>query len=167
MKAGRKIPLFAVLILGAMAAPLQATHLGLVTVKQAVYLHGSDSDARIEVVDVPFVTSHADPEWRFGAIGRPFVPPTDGSWKSPGDVNLASLYRIKISGLQTENGNVEVVIDLSEAVVPEGYPFTIDQVLEAVTTCVRLMYPARPVDEGVMTLKVVRPPGDQVKPKDP
>ncbi len=37
-----------------------------------------------------------------------------------------------------------VTIDASKAKVPEGYPFTIAQVIDAVETCAKLMYPASP-----------------------
>ena len=112
----------------------------------------------IRIVDVPFATMWADPEWRFSAISRPFVPATDGSWREPHDVNLASLYGITVSGTYKKNSrDIEVVIDASKAVVPPGYPFTIEQVVDAVTTCVKLMYPAKPEEEGKLLINVISP----------
>ncbi len=136
--------------------PLQGSQLGLRSVKQPLYLHGSDESPGISITDVPFVTHYADPEWRFPAICQPFVPPTDGSWKTPHDVNLASLYGITVSGTY-ENGSPDfaVTIDASKAKVPEGYPFTIAQVIDSVETCVKLMYPARPEQEGKLEIKTI------------
>ncbi|MEZ0386188.1 MAG: hypothetical protein ACAI34_03910 [Verrucomicrobium sp.] len=151
----KSLLLVILLSFGLLVSPASSTTLGLASVKQAVYLHGSDSDPVIDIVDVPFVTSYSDPEWRFNAICQPFIPAADKSWKEPQDINLASLYKITVSGTYAEGADVEVVIDASKAVVPEGYPFTLDQVLDAVSTCVKLMYPARPADEGKFTIKVV------------
>lgn len=131
--------------------------LRLDTVTQPLYLHGSDSDPRITFQAVPFVTFHAAPEWSFAAIAKPFVPPTDGTWKRE-DVNLASLYRITVSGGFKDNQmDVVVKIDASKAVVPEGYPFSVEQVIDAVVTCVKMTFPARPVDEGTFEIEITRP----------
>lgn len=149
----KSLILFALLV-----APASATVMGLTSVKQPVFLLESDEEMRIRIIDVPFVTAWADPEWRFSAIGKPFIPATDDSWREPGDVNLTSLCRIKVSGTYKQDSeDVEVIIDASKAAVPDGYPFTLDQVLDAVTTCVKLMYPPRPEDEGKLEIKVVPP----------
>ena len=141
-----------------LALPASATLLGITSVKQATYLHGGDSDSIIRIIDVPFVTSYSDPEWRFSAICKPFVPATDGSWQQPRDVNLASLYGITVSGGQKpSSSDVEVVVDASKAKVPEGYPFTIAQVTDAVVTCVKLMYPTQPEKEGKFIIRVCEP----------
>lgn len=144
------------LLLIALVLETSASQLGLATVKQATYLHGSDTDPVIRIIDVPFVTRYADPEWRFTAICKPFIPPTDGSWHKPQDVNLASLYGIKVEGVSVANSqDVNVTIDVTQAKVPEGYPFTLAQVIDSVTTCVKLMYPPKPEDEGKLTIKVL------------
>ena len=40
-----------------------------------------------------------------------------------------------------DNGkDVLVTIDASKAAQPEGYPFSIEQVIDAVATCVKIMY---------------------------
>ncbi len=142
-------------------APLASgSSLSLVTIVQPVYLHGSESDSRITFQAVPFVTFHSAPEWSFTAISTPFIPPTDGTWK-PHDVNLASLYKITVSGgykdNQEEQKDILVTIDASKAVVPEGHPFTVEQVIDAVVTCVKMAYPARPVDEGTFEIEILRP----------
>lgn len=139
--------------------------LRLDSVSLPLYLHGSESDPRITIESVPFTTFHADPEWRFSAIAKPFVPQTDGSWR-PHDVNLTSLYGLTVGGKYKDNGkDILVTIDASNAAPPEGYPFTVDQVIDAVVTCVKLMYPSRPPEEGTLQIFVTRPEKKQQKPK--
>jgi hypothetical protein len=138
--------------------PLHASLLSLRSVKQPLYLHGSDEDLTIRITDVPIVSFYADPEWRFSAISKPFVPATDGGVKTPGDVNLVSLYGVKVTGTFAKNNlDMEVVIDASAAKVPEGYPFTIAQVTDAAATCVKLMYPSRPEIEGKLLITITPP----------
>lgn len=138
------------------AGPIFASHLGLGTVKQPTYLLGTEADSVIRIIDVPFVTAHADPEWRFTAICQPFVPAADISWKEPHDVNLTSLYGIKVMGT-FKNGtrDMDVIIDATKAKVPQHYPFTITQVVDAVATCVKLMYPAKPEEEGKLEIRII------------
>jgi len=148
----------ALALLATMVTSVSASLLGLTSVKQPLYLIGTDSDPVIRIADVPFVTRWSDPEWRFTAICRPFVPATDGSWKEPQDVNLASLYGITVVGTSRKDSvDIEVVIDASRAAVPPRCPFTIEQVVDAVTTCVKLMYPAKPKEEGKLEIKVISP----------
>ncbi|MGJ8644891.1 MAG: hypothetical protein ACSHX9_15905 [Luteolibacter sp.] len=138
--------------------PLHASILSLRSVKQPLYLHGGDEDPEIRITDVPIVFHYADPEWRFPAISQPFIPAADGSWKTPHDVNLASLYLIKVEGGYKKNSRDFIVtIDASSAEVPNGYPFTIAQVIDSVETCVKLMYPARPEDEGKLEIEIISP----------
>ena len=60
-------------ILFVVVAPLLfGSLLGLTTVTQPLYLHGSESEPRISLEPVPYVTSESDPEWRFSAICVPF-----------------------------------------------------------------------------------------------
>jgi hypothetical protein len=144
------------LLLG-FASVVSASQLRIDSVVQPLYLHGSESDSRISFQQVPFVTFHAAPEWAFAAISKAFVPPTDGTWK-PHDINLCSRYGIVVSGgFKENNTDVLVTIDATKAVVPEGYPFTIEQVIDAVTTCVKTTYPPRPADEGTLEITVKRP----------
>jgi len=43
-----------------------------------------------------------------------FIPATDGRWKNAGDINLVSLYKIKVMGTYgKDNNNIEVSIDAS------------------------------------------------------
>ncbi|GEP41287.1 hypothetical protein [Brevifollis gellanilyticus] len=137
-----------------------ASQLGLMTVKQPLYMHGSDSDPEIEITDVPVASSGSYPESFFAAIHTPFTPPTDGSWKEPENVNMTSLYGIRVSAELDSAGDVElwkITVDASKAKQPEGYPFTVAQVLDATVTCVKIMCPYKPEDERKVTIKVVQP----------
>ncbi len=134
-----------------------ATQLRIESVTQPLYLHGSDADRRVYFQTVPFVTFSSDPEWRFSAISAPFIPPSAGTWH-PQDVNLTSLYRITVSGTyKTEGNDILVKVDASKAVRPENYPFTLEQVIEAVVTCVKIMYPTRPPGEGNLEIVIIQP----------
>ena len=149
-------PLFFALLL-CLAPVASGSQLRLDSISLPLYLHGSESDPQISIVPVPFVTFHADPEWNFSALSKPFVPPTDGTWK-PHDVNLASVYGIAVSGSYKDNNmDMVVTINASKAAAPEGYPFSVEQVIDAVVTCVKLAYPPRPADEGVLEIVITRP----------
>jgi hypothetical protein len=92
----------------------------------------------------------------FLAISVPFIPPTGGSWRAH-DVNLASIYHIVVDGTYADNDkDVLVTIDASKAAQPEGYPFSVEQVIDAVATCVKIMYPERALDEGALKISVRR-----------
>lgn len=145
-------------LLALLILPLHASQLSLRSVKQPLYLHGGDESPGIRITDVPFVSYYADPEWRFNAICQPFVPARDSGWEKPTDVNLASLYGIIVSGSHKKDSRDFVVtIDASKAKAPEGYPFTIAQIIDSVETCVKLMYPVRPKDEGILDIETIDP----------
>ncbi len=105
---------------------VQSSELRLISVKQPIYLHGSDTDARIQFADVTVATFSADPECLYDSIATPFVPPSSGQYKNPPDINLASCYGVKV--FATPDGHdLTVTINASSAKVPEGYPFTVEQ----------------------------------------
>ena len=140
-----------------------ATQLGMVIVKQPLYLHGSDSDVQIRIVDVPVAYSTSYPESYFAAIYLPFIPATNGSWKHPTDVNMASVYGIKVSASEGSTGSVaewKIIIDASTSKQPDGYPFTIEQVIDATMTCIKVMCPPKPESEHKITIEVIRPKTD-------
>jgi hypothetical protein len=149
------------LALSLIAVYAHATELRLITVKQPVYLHDADTNTEISIMDVHVATSSASLESTVAAISLPFVPVTDGSWKEPTDINLASSYGIAVSANGNDPEQTIVTIDASAAKVPEGYPFTIDQVIDSVSTCVKLMHPARPEYEEKMTWKIIPPKRQQ------
>ncbi len=133
------------------------SQLRIEAVTQPLYLHGSDSDPRISLQPVPCVTFFSDPEWRLPAISAPFIPPAVGP-RPPHDINLASLYRISVSGNYEKDGkDFRVTIDASKAIQLDGYPFTIKQVIDAVVTCVKIMFPQGPEEDGVLEIAITRP----------
>jgi hypothetical protein len=136
-----------------------ATELAMVIVKQPLYLHGSDSDVQIRIVDVPVAYSTSHPESYFAAIHLPFTPATNGSWKRPTDVNMVSVYGIEVSASEGSTNSVpewKITINASAAKQPDGYPFTIDQVIDATMTCIKVMCPPKPESEHKVTIEVVR-----------
>ena len=136
MKTRLSLLLFFLILMSSVSGSI----LNLVTVKQPTCLPGNQVDTAIHLIDVPFVTLHADPEWRFTAISQLFVPPTDDSWNHSYDVNLASVYGLQVEGTGKGSGrDTEVVIDARKGKVPQGCPFSPEQVIGAVDTCVRLM----------------------------
>ncbi len=144
-------------LLLALAPVVSGSALSLTTVTQPLYLHGTESDVVISFTQVPYVTFHADPEWRFPAIATPFIPPTSGPAPAT-DVNLVSLYRIALRVDTNDDGTkLTVTIDATKAVLPEGYPFSIEQVIDATVTCVKMMYPHRPLDEVKLDIAIKRP----------
>ena len=152
------------LLLGFVQAASSAI-LRLETVSLPLYLHGSETDPEITIQPVPFVAFGADPEWRFPAISTPFLPPGDRAGSAK-DINLTTLYGLKVSGTYKENGkDMVVTIDATKAAQPEGYPFTVEQVIDAVRTCVKLMYPPRPADDGAFEIVVTLPKKKSPPPK--
>jgi hypothetical protein len=152
-----KIILF---VLACVVLSAQATTLGLMTVKMPVYLHGSDGDSLIEIIDVPVMNAGAVPESIYGAITHSFVPTSVSEWVKPENVNVAFEYGIRAS--MEEKGEADIpnwiiTVDASAAKRPDGYPFTIEQVTDAVVTCVKLMTPTVPEDERKVTIKVLPP----------
>jgi hypothetical protein len=134
-----------------------STSLGLMTVKQPIYFHGSDGDVVIRILDVHVASWAAHPEGFYAAITLPYVPVTDGSWKEPTNINVAVQYGIGVRADGNDPDHTVVTIDASNAKVPKDYPFTIEQVIDSVTTCVKLMSPTRPESEHKLTLKVIQP----------
>lgn len=135
-----------------------ATHLALYTVKLPLYLHGSEMDPLIIITDVPFASAITGSDVPFAALNNPFIPASDLTWKTPVDVNLASLYGIKVSRDESrpeEITQVKITIDATAAKVPEGYPFSIAQVTDSVLTCVKLMTPVRPETDEKVTITVL------------
>jgi len=130
-----------------------------------LYLHGAETDTEISFEAVQFVTAHSDPEVRYSAIETPYIPPVIGDSK-PGDINMVSKYRIAIEAAYAEDNKTMVVtIDATKAVRPEGYPFTIEEIIDAATTCVKLATPPRPAEDGALKINVKRAKGETKKAK--
>lgn len=152
------------LALSLAALPAYATTLGLLTVKMPVYLHGADEDAVIQIMDIPVTNGSSTNEAKYGGICHAFVPPNLSSWVKPANINIAHEYGIHaMMEERQENGTHQwiITVDASSAQRPEGYPFTIEQVTDAVMTCARLMTPAVPEEERKVTFKLLPPKTSQ------
>ncbi len=148
------------LVLACVALSAKATTLGLMTVKMPLYLHGSDGDSEIRVIDVPIMNASALPESRYSAITHSFVPISVSNWVKPENVNVAHEYGIRASMEEMYEADMThwiITVDASAAKRPEGYPFTVEQVTDAVLTCVKLMTPTVPENERKVTIKVLQP----------
>lgn len=157
-------------VFGFTIASLPANILGLLPVKMPLYLHSSDTDATITIMDVPAATSAGNNESKFTSIALPFIPPADNNFKNLTDINLTSLYGIKISHAEVQPESINLVtitIDTTAAKVPEGYPFTLAQVTDSVLTCVKLMIPTRPENEQKVTITILPVPADAPAPPLP
>lgn len=149
------------LLLGLGTASLaSASQLGLGLIKQPLYLHGSDGDVEIRIVDVPVASSGPLPEGVFPCIALPFVPPGDSTAKDPGNVNMASAYGLRVNASEDSNGDIlvwRITVDATTAKRPEGYPFTIEQVIDATVTCIKMMCPPKDEAEHKVIVSVLRP----------
>lgn len=146
-----------VLALALFSTVAQATSLGLMTVKQPIYFYDSDGDVEIRILDVHVASWKAHPEGWYAAITLPYIPVNDGSWKNPENINVAVQYGISVSADGNDPDGTVVTIDASKAKAPPDHPFTVEQVIDSVTTCIKLMTPTRPESEHKLTLKVIRP----------
>jgi hypothetical protein len=138
--------LFVFLVLGAVSLP--ATQKRLASISLPVYYHGSDTDPKIENVPVPYAVYSSEPEWIGAALSKPYIPPAIEANHQPGDVNLLSLYGIKVSvdlvvekAKRTSGPDVIVTIDASKAARPDGYPFSPEEVIKAARDCIPLNIP--------------------------
>lgn len=155
----RNLPLL-FLLLGAVS--LFATQKRLDSVTIPVYYHGSDTDPKIQNLTVPYAVYSSEPEWRGAAMSRPYIPPALEPNHQPGDVNLLSLYGVKVSAdlvldeaKRTSGPDVTVTIDASKAARPAGYPFSIEEVIEAARACVTVSIPE--ASRRRVSLKVIDP----------
>lgn len=147
----------ALILLAVLSMPCAGSFLRLATVKQPTYIKHCGGPDRIAIIDVPYVTRANEFDFGIEAISTPFIPPTDCSRADPLDINLTSLYGIETrSEYKVDINTTEVVIDVTKARVPPEYPFSLDQVVEAVVTCVRLMRPAEPEGQHKLVITVVK-----------
>ena len=92
------------------------------------------------ITEVPCVTSaSATFERTLSLMNSPYTP-HHLTWNHPSDVNLISLYGLKISGkydteTNPDNPKLHIVIDLTKSAKPEGYPFSVAEVVEKVSVC--------------------------------
>ena len=94
----------------------------------------------IIILDVPILRSGGAPEQDFGYITSEHKPRSEAKWVEPYNVNVAAMYGIKIhSALSPNNDQLTITIDASTAKKPEDIHHSINDVMDAVEKCVRLM----------------------------
>ncbi|MBB5035654.1 hypothetical protein [Prosthecobacter vanneervenii] len=96
----------------------------------------------ITIIDVPVLRAGGALDQDFGYICSEYIPPSAAKWAKPGNVNIAVTFGIVISAtIDSANQKLTLTIDASAAHKPEGSPYSIKQVVDAVEKCVRLMEP--------------------------
>ncbi len=119
---------------------VSASELRLASLRLPLYFH-SDADVKISDQPIPFVTSYASPEALLAAMSKPFVPHHDSSWNSAGDVNLVTIYKLRLSFEQVrDSADYLMTIDASGSKRPDGMPFTIAEVVERTRHCATLNF---------------------------
>lgn len=94
----------------------------------------------IIIIDVPVLSSGSTPDINFNHITSVYTPPSAAPWVKPYNVNVAVMYGIQIeSVLSGANDAVTITIDATSAKKPKDMEHSIDQVMDAVEKCVRLM----------------------------
>jgi hypothetical protein len=114
-----------------------------------------DSNPPILILDVPILRSHGAPESEFGFICTEYKPHSAAKWVEPYNVNVAAMYGIRIDGtLSPKNDLLTITIDASKAKKPEDMRHSVDEVVDAVEKCVRLMESAvLPIHKKVIVRK--------------
>ncbi|MBN8460350.1 MAG: hypothetical protein J0M04_21175 [Verrucomicrobia bacterium] len=138
----------------------KASLLAIVTVKQPLHLANSGGGDEILIRDVQVVSDRAGLEVELGAIVLPFTPLTDGSWKHPADVNIASLAGIKIRANDPGKGEIDIVVDAAVAKVPANVSFTIEEVVDATVRCVQEVASAHGRKVKISVEKPANPKGE-------
>jgi len=119
----------------------QASTTSFLMVKMPVCL----SDESVEypgiiILDVPVLRAGGAPDCDFGLICSEYMPPSKAKWAKPDNVNIAATYGILISVQMTPADHaLTLTIDASSAHKPEGAPYSIEQVMDTVEKCVKLM----------------------------
>lgn len=125
-------------------APIaRASLLAIITVKQPLYLANSGGGDEILIRDVQVVSDRSGLEADIRAIVLPFTPITDGSWKNPANINIASSAGIKIRTNDSGSGEIEVVVDATSAKIPANVPLTIEDAVDATVRCVQQVSSAK------------------------
>ena len=99
-----------------------------------------DSSPPILILDVPILRSHGAPDYDFGFVCSEYKPRSTANWVEPYNVNVAAMYGITIHGaLSPKNDLLTITIDASKAQKPDDMEHSVDEVVDAVEKCVRLM----------------------------
>ncbi len=131
------------LLLFSLVSLAQATTTSFLMVKMPVCLADeSEEFPSITLLDVPVLRAGGAPDQDFGYICSEYFPPSAAKWAKPGNVNIAATLGIVISAtIDSANQKLTLTIDASGAHKPEGSPYSIEQVVDAVEKCVRQMEP--------------------------
>jgi len=151
--------------LGLFASATNGSELAILTTKQPLYLAGSGGGHEILIRDVQIVSLHADPEATFSAIVVPYTPPSDGSWKQPGNVNIAALAGIEIHCKHLEGRLTEVIIAADPAKTPKTLPFGIDEIIDATRRCVEKVAREKGLKIAIKVDKSTKSKGAGASPK--
>jgi len=133
-----KIILLSLFLLSGIASASTTTFL---MVKMPVCLvDESTGNSPIIIIDVPVLTSGSTPDINFNHITSVYTPPSAAPWVKPYNVNVAVMYGIQIeSVLSGANDSLTITIHATSAKKPKDMEHSIDQVIDAVEKCVRLM----------------------------
>lgn len=134
-----------------------ATQLRMEMIKQVVYLVEGTAEPKLQIIEVPFVTAYAAPESLVLAVAKPLEPLKDDSWQNPENINVAVAYGVKLRGEYGEgNSKFIVTVDASEAKIPNNlYPFTVTEVCDAISQCLKEMWKGYGDSFGVLEIKVL------------
>jgi len=122
---------------------IEASTTSFLLVKMPVCLLSETAEyPPIVIMDVPMVVAHGADEMHFGLICREYNPPSTVYWVKPYNVNSASIYGISISvEMSPNNQTLRITIDASSAKQPKDWPYSVEEVGDAVEKCVTLMEP--------------------------
>lgn len=94
---------------------------------------------------ISFLSRGAEPEATLAILKAPFVPHHDETWHDAGDANVISTCRINLNhaAKELEGGGflLEVTVDISSMVRPEGFKLSDAEVVDLVRQAISLNFP--------------------------
>lgn len=125
------------LILSILTLSLFASQPRLTTITLPLwYLDSASENEDIVIAEVPKIYGATSAEGWIALFSSPTFP--DGAKT---DINLISIYKIQVTAVVGEEGKVaKISIDTTQAIKPDGYPFTIQHVAETAAKCVRMEF---------------------------
>ena len=94
---------------------------------------------------ISFLSRGAEPEATLAILKAPFVPHHDETWRDAGDANVISSCRINLThaAKELEGGGflLEVTVDISSLVRPEGFKLSDAEVVDLVRQAISLNFP--------------------------
>lgn len=122
-------------------------------------LHVDEGDPE-ETIEVPCISSSSSAPFgrRVELMNTPYIPHY-ANWNKPKDTNLITLYGIKVSvkydvTIELKNQDPEIIIDCKNAVKPNGYALSIEEVLTRVVACSKLNFEIEKV--SIINKKVIK-----------